>query len=751
MAGRPSLEELLGGGAGSRQGARASRVQPRATRSAGLHELLQRLAPCGLASSKPHPRWRREAGTLALQGSGLEDEGVERLVDVLVETGCCGGALRRLDLSGCRVGPRGCCSVARLLGTEACSLEMLDLSANPLRGLGFSALRPAAQSVGAVDADRGVVALAHAVLRNPHSVLAELRLQRCGVGSEGSRALRRLASGAVRLWMIRVGENSLCTGSLPVSSGSRSGWELPACCHVAKTDAWIAFAMGQHRRLGGGTGSVVYLLPPPLMRKIFEVMWRCTVHTVAADSQGDGSAAWGDDQIDYAGSRTVAMTQLEPEPEPESEQQGDDDAVPSSWDDEDTSDEDEPAAARGDASSGLDGTPSRRSADPSSPLWQSDEARVERVEALKQVSRRRCQCECEVALFCVRTPVLRSKDEGWGHWSNVLSSEVPPAALAGEDVGRRSDRASVVRPATPITPPVAPRLGTFLVPERGDEGAERVVLPNLAEVWRALHPPLAQGRLKGVADDPAMLLGHLAVTLGLEPEVASAEDDPAQRERDGAQAAEVASALVALGLQPWGGEAAIRGARSSSTGGVFSLVTLAGQAAPSVCDVSAALLEYRRDGGWWEVERQRREMSAREPPVSPALRAAAQPWEPGSSGDPHRQELAAAPVDIPRAASACVVAGLGSPAGPASPEVPSHRFGEGPVGANITCVDDYSAFEEDRLFEWRRHRDLESGRVFHVNSKTGEKRWRKPTRVLTLPGTGADADPAGDWEYGPAT
>ena len=264
------------------------------------------------------------------------------------------------------------------------------------------------------------------------------------------------------------------------------------------------------------------------------------------------------------------------------------------------------------------------------------------------------------------------------------------------------------------------------------------MLPNLAGVWQALHPPLGQGRLKGIPDGPAMLLGFLAVTLGLEPELGSVPDDRAQREGDGVQAAEVASALVALGLQPWGDEAAIiGGAGSSSAAGSFSLAVPAGQASPSVCDVSAALLEYRRDGGWWEVETQRRERFARQPPVRPALRAAAEPWQPtAAGGESQPQQLAAGPVDIPTSVTA-----LGSPAGPASPEVSSHRFGEGPAGAQITCADDFSAFEADRLFEWRRHRDLVSGRVFYMHATTGEKRWRKPTRVLTLPGAAADTEP----------
>ena len=32
--------------------------------------------------------------------------------------------------------------------------------------------------------------------------------------------------------------------------------------------------------------------------------------------------------------------------------------------------------------------------------------------------------------------------------------------------------------------------------------------------------------------------------------------------------------------------------------------------------------------------------------------------------------------------------------------------------------------------QWRRHRDGSTGRLFYVNSKTGEKQWRKPPRAV---------------------
>ena len=79
------------------------------------------------------------------------------------------------------------------------------------------------------------MALAQAALGNRRSVLAELRLEKCGVGAEGSRALRRLATEGTQLWALRLAGNPLCTGALPISSGTAAGWELPCRCELPKT------------------------------------------------------------------------------------------------------------------------------------------------------------------------------------------------------------------------------------------------------------------------------------------------------------------------------------------------------------------------------------------------------------------------------------------------------------------------------------------------------------------------------------
>ena len=469
---RPSLEALLQGG-----GPIAVSSSPR-TRSAhrgsagvaggrAVAELLHRLLPCGLSQSKPHPRWA--AGCLGLADSGLEDDATRKLVDVLLESGAA-ASVSRLDLSGCRIGPDGCCAVARLLGAPACAVEYLDLSSNPLRGLGFSALRPGAQSVRAVDADRGVVALADAVLGNPCSMLAELRLQKCGLGAEGSRALRRLASEAPRLWTVSIAGNPLCTGTLPISCGSSqpSEWGLPACCHLLKTAAWHAFAMGQHRRLGGASGRChVYLLPPPLMRKICAAMWRCTVTAVVAEPGGAAvaSAASAPSQSCAAGQQLVpqppvaapaagaaAAVEVSPVALADDEPQED---VPLSWEDDaedsgsQTPDHTETRLDRGGGTdTGRSATaagPARRSADTSHHggrvLEESERARLGRLGLLAetetgaaavqetlpgrrgaeqcdevagqgweqpsarwQLLQRRCDCSCEAALYCVRIP-----------------------------------------------------------------------------------------------------------------------------------------------------------------------------------------------------------------------------------------------------------------------------------------------------------------------------------------------------------
>eukprot|EP01043_Picozoa_sp_COSAG02_P058460 COSAG02_NODE_7281_length_3086_cov_2.001004_2_plen_112_part_00 len=56
-----------------------------------------------------------------------------------------------------------------------------------------------------------------------------------------------------------------------------------------------------------------------------------------------------------------------------------------------------------------------------------------------------------------------------------------------------------------------------------------------------------------------------------------------------------------------------------------------------------------------------------------------------------------------------------------------HSFGE---SGTIDIIEDYSSFKEHGdLWEWRRYRDGRTGRLFYVNSKTGDKQWSKPSRT----------------------
>ena len=189
-AGRPSLESLLSGGGGRGGGSSpATRQQPprrAASRAREVNAFLHRLCPTAQAKwavprlqsrhsaehqtgrarkaagargssqrrgragagggrgrgspkasePRPHPRCRANGASLELGGSGLGDEGVCELVDFLGGAG--GECVTRLDLSSCQLSPEGCKVLARLLGSERCALTYLDLSGNPLCGMGFS-------------------------------------------------------------------------------------------------------------------------------------------------------------------------------------------------------------------------------------------------------------------------------------------------------------------------------------------------------------------------------------------------------------------------------------------------------------------------------------------------------------------------------------------------------------------------------------------------------------------------------------
>ena len=296
-----------------------------------------------------------------------------------------------------------------------------------------------------------------------------------------------------------------------------------------------------------------------------------------------------------------------------------------------------------------------------------------------------------MALFAARTPALaRIPSDDWGHWTGILRHNVAASALPGDGVRPRQH---------PPAPP-APRLGMFLTSDE-ESGGSQLVFPNLMLLHRALHPvasniaPPSIDIMETEADilGARGLLAFLGAALGLEPVL----EGDCERYH---------TTLWALAVQP-------------------------DAIPPSVCDVSAAVLTYRAEA-WWPAEQawQTRQNQLR------AVNEAAKEVE--------RLRLArtekmakVTPGDVFDAGNAAAqLPCSGSPKTLASPPSPSfsvddrggHRFGE---SGTINVVEDYSSFEEDgELWVWKRHRDGRTGRLFYVNSKTGDKQWHKPSRTV---------------------
>jgi hypothetical protein len=652
----------------------------------------------------PHPRCHENGAFLDLRDSGVGDNGVSDLVDFL---GGAGDRVTGLDLSSCRIGSAGCRAIARLLGSERCALRHLDLSNNPLCGLGFSGHDR--QSTRAEEC--GVVALADAVIGNRCSVLTELRLEKCGIGAEGSRALRRLATQGKELWTLRLARNPLCTGTLPIASGTAAGWELPCCRGLPKTRAWLAFAMGQHPR-SAERGCHVFILPRSLMRQIFIMMATCSVTALPSSDllreQFCSVTQLKTSPLQSERESAGPGTKVEPEPELEPE-------VPRSWDDDD----DDSAEREGELSETL--------------VFRPDSLRVHEGPSPSGITCQQhgavwpCRCSCEVALLAVRTPPLdrlprrpypadlstnsahsdNSTNHGdWGHWTGVLRRKV--AANASPGAGTKTRQ----HPPLTLAPP-APRLGMFLTSNArsGSSGpgaavsmdgrmTQELVFPNLALVHRALHP-LTSSTTPAWVDTMETearvatrgLLTFLGRMLGLEP----------APERD----CEHYTTVWALEVKP-------------------------GAIPPSVCDVSAAVLAYQNEA-WWGAEqawqsKQRQLFLANEPGKTSWQEQWLQHTEKPtqlSSGDLPDSNTSTVEPGRTDALELSPAPLLGTPS---TSDTSGHRFGE---SGTIDLVEDYSSFEEDgELWAWRRHRDWRTGRLFYVNGKTGEKQWHKPPRTV---------------------
>eukprot|EP01045_Picozoa_sp_COSAG04_P031024 COSAG04_NODE_5591_length_1557_cov_1.148834_2_plen_245_part_00 len=235
------------------------------------------------------------------------------------------------------------------------------------------------------------------------------------------------------------------------------------------------------------------------------------------------------------------------------------------------------------------------------------------------------------------------------------------------------------------------------------------MFPNLALVHRALHPSV-------VAADPR--------SFGLAEDL-SPDSMETEAERAGVRA--LLSFLgAALGLEP-----APEQARAHLTS-VWALALEPGAVAPSVCDVSAAVLAYRGEP-WRRAEQALRAEQheslatdgvarAEEQRLSRQEQLRRQP----SSGDAVGGEPtspAGGSLDVPPDLPPSPPTRL-----PAAGDASGNRFG---ASGTVELVEDHSSFEEDgELWVWRRYRDGATGRLFYVNSKTGEKQWRKPSRTV---------------------